>query len=235
MSKIVKMESVNLFGEKEKTASQDVFEPKLKNGHKFDEVASALQKSIRRGDEWQAMYWASILYKSGYSLYLKRRLAVIVHEDIGIANPIALILANQLKLEATVKMRDKKYEGQEFSGDGILPIVNLILIACRGKKTRVADELINLMFDKIDKYDFRIEVPEYAIDPHTDKGREIYGYWESGTREESHKRIKKWFDEWAKLENEASEEEVPNPYKEKLKKLWGYYNPKLSPIKKDRK
>ncbi len=37
-----------------------------KNGYDFFEVASAFQKSIRRGMEKEAMYWAIELYESNY-------------------------------------------------------------------------------------------------------------------------------------------------------------------------
>lgn len=219
-----------LFGEEQmrqmKPVEKDKFDPKLKGGYKFDEVASALQKCIRRGLEREASFWAMILYKSGFSGYLKRRLRVIIHEDVGIANPTAMILANQLYQDSVYKKVDKKYEGQEFSGDGFLPIINLILIACRGEKTRIGDELINLLQDGIEKWDEWLKIPEYCIDPHTSKGKEKYGYWASGTKEQSHQRIRNWFDNWAKLENESK---LENPYKEELKEKWGYYDKSKSP------
>lgn len=217
-----------------KKFEKDKFDPKLKGGYKFDEVASALQKCVRRGLEREASFWAMILFKSGFSGYLKRRLAVIIHEDVGVANPIALIMANQLYADGTTKKVDKKYESASFRGDDFLPIVNAIVIACRGKKTRIGDELINLLQDGIDKWGDMLEMPEYAIDPHTDRGKEKHGYWESGTREQSQTRIKNWFDKWAMLDNEATEEELPNPYKEELKTKWGYYDASKAPVREDR-
>jgi replication-associated recombination protein RarA len=221
-------EQTNLLGE----VVRDKFEPHLKGDYKWDEVTSSLQKSIRRGKEFDACFWAAILYKSGFSGYLGRRLRVIAHEDVGVANPQALILANQLWLENTYKARDKKYESQQFSGDGLLPYFNLIVILCRGEKTRMGDELINLIQDGIEKWDLHLEIPEYAIDPHTERGRAKYGYWESGTKEESHNRIKLWFDKFAMLINEWR---GYNPYKEELKEKWGYYDSEKAPVKEDRK
>jgi replication-associated recombination protein RarA len=227
----------DLFGGKqmeEVKPKREEFHPRMVGGYEFDEVTSSLQKSIRRGKERDAIFWAAILFKSGFSGYLKRRLPIIINEDVGVANPQALVIAGIMSIEAKAKMRDPKYEKQEFSGDGFLPVVNLILIACRGKKTRMGDELVNLIMDGIEKWGELKEVPEYAVDPHTKKGREKYGYWESGTKEESQTRIKNWFDNWAKLENEASEEELPNPYKKELMEKWGYSDVSKAPVKEDR-
>jgi len=198
------------------------YEPQLMNGYKFDEVASALQKCVRRGLEFDACYFAAIFYKSGFRGYLSRRLQVIAHEDIGIANPQALILANQLYLDEIYKQKDKeRYQKTKLSGDGLLSFINVVIIMCRGEKTRMGDELVNILQDGIDKGDLRLEVPEYAIDPHTDKGKEIWGRWESGTLKESQTRIKNWFDSWSLLVNEWK---GFNPYHEILKRLWGYYS-----------
>jgi replication-associated recombination protein RarA len=54
-------------------------------GYPFYEVASALQKEIRRGREEEAMYWALEL-AGQYDDFLWRRLAIIASEDIGPAD-----------------------------------------------------------------------------------------------------------------------------------------------------
>lgn len=77
------------------------YELKLILGYEFDQCASALQKSVRRGLEFEACFWATVFYKSGFRGYLSRRLQKICHEDIGVANPQALILANQLYLRGS--------------------------------------------------------------------------------------------------------------------------------------
>lgn len=66
--------------------------------YNFGEVISALQKSIRRGDEAASMFWALELYEE-YGRALWTRLQVIVNEDIGIANPEAMILIQALKIQ----------------------------------------------------------------------------------------------------------------------------------------
>lgn len=200
------------------------FEPKLHYGYKWDEVVSSLQKSIRRSLEFDACFWAAVLYKSGYSQYLARRLRTIAQEDIGIANPVILVLANQIYQDGSYKRIDKKFEQAQLFGDGFLPYVNLILLLCRSQKSRIADEITNILFDGLDKGDLRLDVPDYALDVHTDRGKAKYGRWDKGTRDDRHKKVKLWFNEWAKIDGEINNHDVPNPYSRLHKAMLGYFN-----------
>ncbi|WMX13878.1 hypothetical protein [Aureispira sp. CCB-E] len=56
------------------------------NLYKFDDVVSALQKSIRRCDTAQALFWAGEL-NQGFKPILYSRLWTIIAEDIGLASP----------------------------------------------------------------------------------------------------------------------------------------------------
>ena len=56
-------------------------ELKTIRGYAFGEVASALQKAIRRADARLAGYWTIELFESGYREYLWRRLLTISAED----------------------------------------------------------------------------------------------------------------------------------------------------------
>ena len=51
------------------------FELKTKNGYRLDEVVSALQKSIRRGQEERALYWSYEIIHGGYIGYFWRRIS----------------------------------------------------------------------------------------------------------------------------------------------------------------
>ena len=68
--------------------------PTTANGLNSSDVISGLQKHIRRGEERLAMQAAAELLfsesKSNAS-WLVNRLVVIAHEDIGIANPHAVL------------------------------------------------------------------------------------------------------------------------------------------------
>jgi replication-associated recombination protein RarA len=57
-------------------AARTFSEQATPNGHLCGEAASALQKSIRRGKERDALYWASELDLAGFGNYIwKRRYA----------------------------------------------------------------------------------------------------------------------------------------------------------------
>jgi hypothetical protein len=57
------------------------------NLYKYDEVISALQKSIRRGLVTDALFWAGELENSHYGNAMYNRLFTIMAEDISIAEP----------------------------------------------------------------------------------------------------------------------------------------------------
>ncbi len=81
-------------------------------GYPFDEVASAIQKSIRRGLEVDAMYWAAEM-ETRYPDYLWKRLQVISVEDIGIADmQTVLYVAEMRKLYQELK---KEYDNPDIT------------------------------------------------------------------------------------------------------------------------
>lgn len=66
-----------------------------KTGEEHYNVISALHKAIRGGDANAAVYWLARMLEGGEDpLYVARRLIRAASEDIGLANPTALILAN---------------------------------------------------------------------------------------------------------------------------------------------
>jgi replication-associated recombination protein RarA len=65
-------------------------------GYDFHELLSALQKDIRRGNEYEAMFWAAEL-ESFNPTALWNRLKVIASEDVGCANPLMPILIETLR------------------------------------------------------------------------------------------------------------------------------------------
>ena len=65
-----------------------------KNGEQHHNLLSALQKSIRGSDANAALYWLARMLESGADpLVIMRRLVVIASEDIGLADPDALVQA----------------------------------------------------------------------------------------------------------------------------------------------
>ena len=66
-----------------------------KNGENHYDIASAMIKSIRGSDVNAAVYWLARMIAGGEDpSFIARRLLISASEDIGIANPTALILAN---------------------------------------------------------------------------------------------------------------------------------------------
>ena len=80
-----------------------------KNGYPIDEVVSALQKSIRRGMEFEAGFWALELIDSGYWRYLMDRLQTIAAEDIGLANPNAVLMVSVIRQGIEARVKEKKW------------------------------------------------------------------------------------------------------------------------------
>ncbi len=65
-----------------------------KGGEEHYNLISALQKSIRGSDPQAALYWMARMLESGEDpLYLVRRLVRIASEDVGLADPNALVQA----------------------------------------------------------------------------------------------------------------------------------------------
>lgn len=66
-----------------------------KNGEYHYDIVSALIKSIRGSDPQAAVYWLARMIQAGEDpKFIARRLLISASEDIGLANPNALLLAN---------------------------------------------------------------------------------------------------------------------------------------------
>ena len=66
-----------------------------KTGDQHYDIISAFIKSIRGSDPNGAVYWLARMIEGGEDLkFIARRLLIAASEDIGNANPTALILAN---------------------------------------------------------------------------------------------------------------------------------------------
>jgi putative ATPase len=66
-----------------------------KNGEMHYDIISAFIKSVRGSDPEAAVYWLARMVAGGEDpKFIARRLLVLASEDIGLANPNALLLAN---------------------------------------------------------------------------------------------------------------------------------------------
>jgi replication-associated recombination protein RarA len=140
------------------------------------EVASCLQKAIRRGDTALAGYMAIEMFESGYALYCWKRLLTISAEDCS-----GLI---------TQEIKSLHESWLICTNDGKLPksrifISKAVIVLCQSRKCRDADHLQNFVYDRemIDAQQLEaaieesrrnpenIELPDYTFDVHTKKGR----------------------------------------------------------------
>jgi putative ATPase len=66
-----------------------------KTGEQHYDIVSAFIKSIRGSDPNAAVYWLARMIEGGEDpLFIARRLLISASEDIGLANPTALVIAN---------------------------------------------------------------------------------------------------------------------------------------------
>src|SRR5579871_5710624 len=115
---------------------------KTLGGYFNSEVTSAMQKSIRRGLEEEALFWASELDLSGYGAYVWKRLRIIASEDIGLADPNVCVQVRVL-YENWTEQRKKK----DRSHAERLFLVHAVLICVRAKKSRMADTALITMYE----------------------------------------------------------------------------------------
>lgn len=150
---------------------------RTQRGYDFYEVASALQKAIRRGDIEVAGYFALELFPQ-FSEYCWKRLLTISAEDcFGVVTQEIKALYDSFHVVNQNKSKDK-IGGRVF-------ISKAVILLCLCKHNRDADLLSNFVYDKkvgiddeeIDGYlkevreKCRMEVPEYVYDCHTWKGK----------------------------------------------------------------
>lgn len=137
------------------------------NGYEFGEAASAIQKCVRAGLEFEALYFALELAEAGYDNYVWKRLSIMAVEDVGIADPNVIAIVNACR---ETWMAYRKVE----KGKARLPETNImahaIVTMCRAKKSRECDDLAYLMELKR-KQGLKLEMSGWIIDGHTGQGK----------------------------------------------------------------
>ena len=176
------------------------------------EVISALQKHIRRNEEKQAMKCALELLPR-YEKYFWRRLLVIVVEDIGPANPGLLQQIKTLR-ETYFEFRQEDKRGAEF-----LVLANAIVLMSRSPKCRIGDNF-QAVCRKEWEAEGGVEIPDYALDCHTGRGRRM------GRTKEF------WIEEGLKL---VPTPEYFDPYTKEAQAAWlaGWEGKLMPPMKKN--
>ncbi|MGE5139967.1 MAG: hypothetical protein ACM3JD_10915 [Rudaea sp.] len=129
-----------------------------------EEVISALQKEIRRGITENAVLLAYEMLTTSAELEAKlwQRLLVIAVEDIGWGDLNAPVIVNTL------------YEMHSnpglIEGDRFLFAVHATRYLCACRKDRSSSELLSWIKIKVQE-GVLPEVPDYAVDMHTSRGR----------------------------------------------------------------
>jgi replication-associated recombination protein RarA len=133
-----------------------------RKNYDFFECSSAFQKSVRRGVERDAIFFGTELAGSGYAKYLWKRMLIISSEDIGLAN-VQISQQLQALYQNWQVIAEKNYE------EAIIPIIHAILLLVRSPKSRLVDEAKMYAL----KSDYRPQVPDYALDTHTRRGKKM--------------------------------------------------------------
>lgn len=163
--------------------------PKTTRGYDIFELLSALQKSIRRGEEYQAVFFAAELETCNGKM-VWNRLRIIASEDIGIANPNATLTVDALERQYN-DAKERKHDSWR------LFLVHAALYLARSAKSRIVDDLLIAVYGNIKYKDEKLKIPDYALDSHTATGK-MMG-----------RGFKYFIEESSKLVNET----IENPYK----------------------
>ena len=135
------------------------------HGFAADQVISALQKEIRRGQTENAVLLAYEMARTSPALedYLWQRLLVISVEDIGFGEPLAPVLIQSL-FEMTSAC-------DRATGERKLYAIHAVRYLCSCQKDRSSDEMINWINHSSQSGKLLPVIPEYALDMHTAEGK----------------------------------------------------------------
>lgn len=151
------------------------------NGYNSYSVLSALQKTIRRGIEYDAFWWAHELVINDQAPHAWNRLEVIACEDIGMGNPNAITIVHACR-EAWERVNNRKdIDKLEWN-----ILAHAVIVLCRSPKTRSADDLSHIVWLRKTGRDpatlcevgnpvEKLKIPEYAMDMHTMSGEKRLG------------------------------------------------------------
>ncbi len=195
-----------------------------KDGEEHYNLISALHKSMRNSDPDAAMYWLARMVESGEdALYIARRLVRFASEDVGVADPQALVVAmaardavhfigmpegNTALAQATVYLAtapksNALYVGyQQAASDALKDVADPVPLHLRNAPTRLMKELD---YGKGYQYAHKERDAIAAMDclPDSLKGRRYYRPTERGFEKEIKRRLDAWEGIKAKRRGEA--------------------------------
>ncbi|HEX3818598.1 MAG TPA: hypothetical protein VHW03_09950 [Chthoniobacterales bacterium] len=145
-------------------------------GYNCGEVASAMQKCIRRGLADDALFWATELDLANFGEYVWKRLRIIASEDVGLADNSACLTIHALyqSWQAQRKKKDTRHAPER------LFLVHAVLFLAGCRKSRTVDHALIAMYEARRE---KREIPDFALDRHTARGRRKRRGWKHFWRE----------------------------------------------------
>jgi putative ATPase len=137
-----------------------------KDGSEHYDHASAFQKSMRGSDPDAAIYWLAKMIAGGEDpRFIARRLVITAAEDVGLADPMALVLANAA------------FDVVERIGlpEARIPLAQAVLYIAQAPKDNTAIKAIDAALSDIEKKGKSFPVPDHLKDAHY-KDAKKYGY-----------------------------------------------------------
>ena len=137
------------------------------HGFPADEVISALQKCIRRGLTENALLlgWEMFLTSPELEEKMWARLMVISVEDVGYGNLDAPVLVD------TLYRMHERFPRPEH--DRFLFAAHAIRVLASGRKDRTTDDMVNWAKHAMAFGERLPEIPDYAVDMHTQRGEQM--------------------------------------------------------------
>jgi putative ATPase len=128
-----------------------------KDGDSHYDTISAFIKSVRGSDPDAALYWlAKMLYAGEDPRFILRRLIILAGEDIGLADPMGLVVANAAA------------QSFDFIGlpEGIYPIVEATIYLATAPKSNSASAYFKAL-KKLEQ-EGQVSVPRHLMDSNRD-------------------------------------------------------------------
>ena len=138
-----------------------------KGGTEHYDHASAFQKSMRGSDPDAAIYWLAKMISGGENpRFIARRLIVTATEDVGNADPMALLIANAAA------------ESCERLGwpEARIPLAQAVVYIAQAPKDNSAIIAIDLALNDIQQKGKSYPVPDHLKDTHYIDAKDRYGY-----------------------------------------------------------
>jgi putative ATPase len=128
-----------------------------KDGDAHYDTISAFIKSVRGSDPDAALYWlAKMLYAGESPRFILRRLLILASEDIGLADPLGLVVAASA-------MQSFEFVGMP---EGVFPLVEATLYLSTAPKSNSAMAYFKA-YEKVEQEGI-VEVPDHLKDANRD-------------------------------------------------------------------